>query len=80
MLRRLSIRAVLGTIVTLMGALLILMAGFSMQSAFQRNRAAHRVLALATIDGHVFDALLTFRHFRKPSRCLLASQELITPS
>jgi methyl-accepting chemotaxis protein len=59
--RRLSIRAVLGGIILAMGALLIVLAGLSLQTAIQHNRAAQGVGALATLDGHVFDALLAMR-------------------
>ena len=61
MLHRLSIRSILGGIIIAMGALIILLAGFNLQSAWQRNRAAQRVVALATIDGDVFNALTTMR-------------------
>jgi hypothetical protein len=59
--RRLSIRSILGGIVVAMGVLIILLAGFNLQSAIRRNRAAQRVVALATIDGQVLNALATMR-------------------
>jgi methyl-accepting chemotaxis protein len=61
MLHRLSIRSILGGIIVAMGVLIILLAGFNLQSAYQRNRAAQRVVALARIDGHVFNAMTMMR-------------------
>jgi hypothetical protein len=61
MMRHLSLRSTLAATITAMGALIILLAGLGLKSAIPRNRAAQRVVTLATVDGHIFDALAGMR-------------------
>lgn len=61
MFRRRSIRSILCGVIVAMGALIILLAGFNLRAALQRNGAAQHVVALATIDGQVFNAMVIMR-------------------
>ena len=61
MLHRLSIRAILGSTIVVMGALIILLAGVNLWSAIGRHRAAERVVTFIQLDDHVFGAMVGMR-------------------
>lgn len=61
MLHRLSIRSILGSTIVVMGALIILLAGFNLWSAIGRYRAAERVVSFIALDDHVFGAMVGMR-------------------
>jgi methyl-accepting chemotaxis protein len=58
---RMSIRAVLGQIIGVLGILLIALSAMELVSAVDRNEAARRVASLAGTDQQLFATLLGFR-------------------
>src|SRR5271167_833448 len=58
---RMSIRAVLGQIIGVLGFLLIALSAIELVSAMERNAAARRVASLAGTGQQLFSTLLGFR-------------------
>jgi methyl-accepting chemotaxis protein len=61
MLGRLSIRALLGQIIGLLGIFLVMLCAAELYGAVERNLAARRVASLASISQQLFSTLLGFR-------------------
>ena len=71
---RMSIRAVLGQIIGLLGILLIALSAMELVSAVERNEAARRVASLAGTDQQLFATLIGFRRERSATSQGLISE------
>jgi len=71
---RMSIRAVLGQIIGVLGILLIALSALELVSAVERNEAARRVASLAGTDQQLFATLIGFRRERSATSQGLISE------
>ena len=71
---RMSIRAVLGQIIGVLGILLVALSAMELVSAVERNEAARRVASLAGIDQQLFATLMGFRIERGTTNPALISE------
>ena len=71
---RMSIRAVLGQIIGVLGILLVALSAMELVSAVERNEAARRVASLAGTDQQWFATLLGFRLERGTTNPALISE------
>ena len=71
---RMSIRAVLGQIIGVLGVLLVALSAMELVSAVERNEAARRVASLAGVDQQLFATLLGFRLERGTTNPALISE------
>jgi methyl-accepting chemotaxis protein len=71
---RMSIRAVLGQIIGVLGVLLLALSAMELISAVQRNEAARRVASLAATDQQLFATLYGFRLERGTTNPALISE------
>ena len=71
---RMSIRAVLGQIIGVLGILLVAQSAMELISAVERNEAARRVASLAGIDQQLFATLMGFRIERGTTNPALISE------
>ena len=71
---RMSIRAVLGQIIGVLGVLLVALSAMELVSAVERNEAARRVASLAGTDQQLFGTLMGFRLERGTTNPALISE------
>ena len=71
---RMSIRAVLGQIIGVLGVLLVALSAMELISAVERNEGARRVASLAGIDQQLFATLMGFRIERGTTNPALISE------
>jgi methyl-accepting chemotaxis protein len=80
MLKKMSINALLKSLIATMGAAIVLLLALSAWDSWQRLRTANRIAAVANASGYVFTALPNLRVDRASTyRDLLGDKPLTTP-